>query len=344
MGPEAFDYVLPLAQIARHPPPTRTEARMMVVGDERPHRVSDLPRVLPPGALVVMNRSAVVPARLLMRRVRDDRVFELLVCAPGANAPKVLAWARKARALRSGDVLEAAGDPPLQLRYCADERAPHDPRARVFERLAGNVLEACTQSGEVPLPPYLGRPAESVDRARYQTVFASDPGSVAAPTAGLHFDDVLIAAIRPVFLTLHVGPGTFLPIEAQDVRDHRVPPEAVEIDAEAAHAIGVARAEGRPIVAVGTTVTRALEGVFATCGVIEPFSGTTDVVIGPGHMFAVVTHLLTNFHLPRSSLLMLTCAFGGMTRVMAAYERAVSQQFRFYSYGDCMFLSKAESL
>ena len=345
MGPEDFDYTLPPERIAQEPTARRAQARMFVVGADAPHAtVSDLPSQLPKDALVVVNASKVVPARVQATRA-DGRAFELLITAPGeggtethaptspAPARRIAAWVRGAKKLRVGDEL-VVGE--LRLRY--ERPDPVDPRARWFEVVAGEVLPALAEQGEVPLPPYIARPVRAEDRERYQTIYAQTEGSVAAPTAGLHFDRALFDALDTVAITLHVGPGTFLPMEAEDVRDHRVGRERFEISADAAAKIAAARDAGRPIVAVGTTVTRALETVGDD---LRPTTSSTDLVITPGHDFKVVTHLLTNFHLPRSSLLMLVCAFGGRARILDAYAQAVANDYRFYSYGDCMLVTRA---
>ena len=246
---------------------------------------------------------------------------------------------RGAKKLRVGDALVFA-EGRLRVRFEGPD--PVDPRARRFTLIEGRLTEALEAAGEVPLPPYIAREGapDDEDRRRYQSVFAAREGSVAAPTAGLHFDDAMIEALDPVRLTLHVGPGTFLPMEAKDVRAHRVGAERYAISEDAAARIEAARAEGRPILAVGTTVTRTLEAVAAqNGGRIVAGAGMTDLVIAPGHRFLVVERLMTNFHLPRSSLLMLTCTFGGQARVLAAYRHAVAQRYRFYSYGDCMLIT-----
>jgi S-adenosylmethionine:tRNA ribosyltransferase-isomerase len=331
MGPEDFDYVLPADRIAQEPAARRAAARMFVVGAQPPHAtVSELPARLPADALVVVNASRVVPARVQATR-GDGRAFELLLGAPRED--RVSAWVRGAKRLRVGDLL-AVGD--LRLRYAGPDEV--DPRARRFEVEAGAVLPTLAAEGEVPLPPYIARPVRPEDRTRYQTIYAETEGSVAAPTAGLHFDRELVDALDVVAITLHVGPGTFLPMEAADVRDHRVGREHFEIDEAAAQRIKAAREQGRPIVAVGTTVTRALETVGHD---IRPIVSSTDLVITPGFDFEVVTQLLTNFHLPRSSLLMLVCAFGGRERILDAYAQAIAQGYRFYSYGDAMLVSRA---
>ncbi|MCA9652736.1 MAG: tRNA preQ1(34) S-adenosylmethionine ribosyltransferase-isomerase QueA [Myxococcales bacterium] len=344
MGPEAFDYALPPEQIAQAPAGRRGDARMLVCTGLAPvhAHARDLVAHLPPDALVVVNASRVVPARL--HATRDDgRSFELLLCDPSpAQVPgaMVRAWVRGAKKLRPGQLLRAG---TLRLRHEGPDEV--DPRARRFVVEEGRVLPALHEHGEVPLPPYIARPKgpEPEDRERYQTVYAADEGSVAAPTAGLHLEPAVLAQLDLVELLLHVGPGTFLPMEAADVREHRVGAERIELTVESAARIEAARAVGRPIVAVGTTTTRALEGIAAAHhGRLPATFGTTDLVITPGFRFQVVTHLLTNFHLPRSSLLMLVCALAGREPVLGWYDAAVREGYRFYSYGDCMLLSRAE--
>ncbi len=339
MGPEGYDFALPPEQIAHAPTPERTGSRMLVLGAGLGHHhVRDLPGLLPDGALLVVNTSKVVPARLHGTRA-DGRSFEVLLCAPGPGqgpGTRVLAWVRGAKKLKAGDRLSFGEALTLSLEG-VDEV---DPRARAFRVEAGDVLSACTASGEVPLPPYIARPdgPRAEDAERYQTVFADAEGSVAAPTAGLHLDTSMVQRLQPAHVTLHVGPGTFLPMEAEDVRDHRVGAERYAIDAENAARIQAAREAGRPIVAVGTTATRTLETLGQGGRPIEGGSGQTDLMITPGYRFEVVTHLMTNFHLPRSSLLMLVCTLGGRERVLEAYGEAVREGYRFYSYGDCMLV------
>lgn len=289
-----------------------------------------------PAPLVVRNDSRVVPARVLARR-DDGREFELLFCDPAPSlevGARVRAWVRRAKKLREKDEL-SFGD--VRLAYVGPD--PVDSRARVLELLGGDLLGELERAGEVPLPPYVRRASGPTDDdlARYQTVYAGPPGSVAAPTAGLHFesDD----GLDTVELTLHVGPGTFLPMDVDDVREHRVGAERIHVSEAAATRITDAREQGRPILAVGTTVVRTLESVAALHdGRVVPYEGSTELVITPEHRFAVVDHLMTNFHLPRSSLLMLVCSFGGRERVLAAYRAAVEAGYRFYSYGDCMLV------
>ncbi len=298
-----------------------------------------LPEHVPDRALVVVNASSVVPARMVVQR-SDARTFELLWCAPAAGqgpGASVQAWVRGGKRLRCGDVLTVGA---LEVR-CEDDGG--DGRERSFVILSGDLIEACRAHGQIPLPPYIARPDGPVpaDLDRYQTIYADRDGSIAAPTAGLHFDEAMLAQLDVVRLHLHVGPGTFLPMDAADIRDHRVGAERIELGEVAALRIEEARAIGRPIVAVGTTVVRALESLAHGGRPLVAARTQTELVIVPGHRFEVVTHLLTNFHLPRSSLLMLACAFGGTERVLAAYVEAVAQGYRFYSYGDCMLLTRA---
>lgn len=345
MGPEAFDYALPPQQIAQAPTARRGDARLMVCTGPSPvhAHAHALAEHLPSDALVVVNASRVVPARLTVIRTTDRRAFELLVCEPapeqGPGTP-LRAWVRGAKKLRVGDVLGAEG---LRLRYEGPDAV--DGRARRFMVTAGEVLPTLASHGQLPLPPYIARPQgpEAADRERYQTVYARAEGSVAAPTAGLHLDPAQLDRLDVVELLLHVGPGTFLPMDVADVTAHRVGPERVTLTAAAAERIEAARAAGRPIVAVGTTTTRALEGIAAAHdGRLPPTEGTTALVITPGFRFGVVTPLVTNFHLPRSSLLMLVCALAGRSRVLAWYGEAVREGYRFYSYGDCMLVGRLD--
>ena len=346
-SPADYDFELPAEQIAQHPAAERRAARLLLLGrGDRPEhrRVAELPELLaacerPP--LLVINDSRVVPARIHVRRETGKR-FELLVVDPGRRelGDRLSAWVRGAKKLALGERLELDGG-GLALRYLGRDPGERDGRACSFEVVEGELLDALEARGELPLPPYIARPGgpSEIDRERYQTVFAHERGSVAAPTAGLHLDRGLLERIDHVAITLHVGPGTFLPMEVEDVREHRVGAERFSISPAAAARIEGARAEGRPILAVGTTVTRTLESVAAAHGGrVVAGSGTTELVITPGHRFAVVDMLMTNFHLPRSSLLMLVCSFAGRERVLAGYREAVAAGYRFYSYGDAMLI------
>ncbi|MEZ4454314.1 MAG: tRNA preQ1(34) S-adenosylmethionine ribosyltransferase-isomerase QueA [Nannocystaceae bacterium] len=343
IGPDAYDYELPAAQIAQTPAARRGDARLLVVrGETLTHARADaLPEHLPADALVVVNDSRVVPARLFPVRT-DGRRFELLIADPapglGVGDP-IHAWVRGAKRLQVGDRLEVDG---LALRF--EGADPIDPRARRFTVLAGDLMGTLETAGQIPLPPYIarGEGPSADDRQRYQTLYAAAPGSVAAPTAGLHWEPAILAALDLAPITLHVGPGTFLPMDVADVREHRVGRERYRVSEASAAKIEAARAAGRPIVAIGTTSTRALEAIAAAHdGRIVAGVGATDLVITPDHRFRVVDRLITNFHLPRSSLLMLVASLGGRERVMRAYREAVAAGYRFYSYGDCMVIDRS---
>jgi len=345
-SPHDFDFELPTAQIAQSPSERREQARLLVAGDPCQHlRFGDVRSVLPEGALVVLNDSRVVPARLFFERQGDARMFELLWCEPSPSVTpgqEIRAWVRGAKKMRVGDRLMCGGASVAYVR--ADEI---DPRARVFRVESGDLFEVATSQGSMPLPPYIARPEGTTDedKRRYQTVYARPPGSVAAPTAGLHFTEDLLAQIPHTFVTLHVGPGTFLPMEAEDVREHRVGTERFSVSEETAAQIESARASARPVIAVGTTTTRALESVAKRSGGrVVPGSFDTDLVITPGFDFQVIDGLLTNFHLPRSSLLMLVCSLGGVAQVLAGYQEAVREGYRFYSYGDAMFVPRVRMI
>ncbi len=333
-----FDYELPSELIAREPLPERSAGRLLVLGrgDGRleDRRVVDLPRILSPGDLLVVNDTRVIPARLHARRPSGGRVEVLIERLLGEReALALLGAGRKpkpgtALALEDGAVLRVGARRSIfwELRY----EGP------------GSLLEWLERSGTVPLPPYLGREAEERDRERYQTVFAREPGAVAAPTAGLHFDEALLRALRErgveqATLTLHVGAGTFLPVREEDPTRHRMHSERYRIPPTLVAAVERCRARQGRVVAVGTTVVRALESA-ALDGRLRSGEGDTELFIAPGFAFRVVDALFTNFHLPRSTLLMLVSAFAGRERVLAAYRHAVRERYRFYSYGDAMLI------
>lgn len=334
----AFDYHLPPEAIAREPAERRDAARLLVVDRARgrffDHRVDELPALLRPGDCVVVNNSRVIPARVEALDEAGRPVELLFVERAGEAAWRALV--RPGRRARPGALLRAGGPEGPRLRI-----AGADPEgARLVERLDGSIDDLLETWGTPPLPPYIARYRKPgpQDWERYQTVYAGPPGSIAAPTAGLHFTRELLARLeaRGVAvhaLTLHVGPGTFRPITTRRVEEHRLPPERVVIPPAVAAAVNAARAEGRRVVAVGTTTTRALEGAVVD-GRVEPREGTVDLFIAPGYRFRVVDALLTNFHLPRSSLLVLVAAFAGLDLVLAAYRHAVAAGYRFYSYGD----------
>jgi S-adenosylmethionine:tRNA ribosyltransferase-isomerase len=334
-----FHYDLPAALIAQTPLAERTASRLLCLDGATGHIddrfFADLPALLQRGDLLVFNDTRVIPARvfgekdtggrieLLVERVLDER--RVLAQCRASKPPKPEQWLHldggvQARVLaRHGEFYEI-------------EFAIAEPLVKVLERI-----------GHMPLPPYIARPDALADRERYQTVFAQIPGAVAAPTAGLHFDDALLTrldqmGVERAFVTLHVGAGTFQPLRVDDVAQHRMHSEWLEIGADTTARVHAAKRAGRRVIAVGTTVVRALETAAAD-GCIRSFRGETDIFITPGYRFRIVDALITNFHLPESTLLMLVCAFGGKENVLSAYRHAVAAHYRFFSYGDAMFVT-----
>jgi len=334
----AFHYELPDALIAREPAPRRADSRLLhldgATGAVVDRGFRDLPSLIRAGDLMVFNDTRVVPARLRARKASGGRVEILLERV--LDGPRALVQMKASKSPAPGSELAIDGGAGARV-------AGRDGEFWVleFDRPAAEVFE---QLGEMPLPPYLRRAPESWDRERYQTVYAREPGAVAAPTAGLHFDEDTIEACRSAGaatarVTLHVGAGTFQPVRAEDVADHVMHAERAEVPAATCEAIAACRARGGRVLAVGTTAVRALESAAAaTAGPLEPWSGDTRLFITPGYRFRVVDRLLTNFHLPESTLLMLVAAFAGTAHVLAAYRHAVEQQYRFFSYGDAMLV------
>ena len=340
MKTSEFDFELPEDRIAQEPAAERDRARLMAVerrGDGIGHASArDLPRLLRPDDLLVFNDTRVFPARLF-GTLDGTRKAEALFLRPVGKGEWLL-LVRPSRKVRPGSVLrfDSAGLEGEALRRGGEGewviRFPAD----------ADVDRALDGAGEVPLPPYIRRSPDESDRARYQTVFARERGSIAAPTAGLHFTDELLdaidrAGIRRARVTLHVGPGTFRPIRGEEVEGHRMEEEEYRIPEETAEAVERARWEGGRVVAVGTTVVRALESA-ARGDRIEPGGGWTRLFLHPPAEPRVVDGLLTNFHLPRSTLFLLVCAFAGADRMKRAYRIAVEEGYRFYSYGDCMLI------
>ncbi len=338
-----FDFVLPPERIAQHPARPRDSARLLAVGERLADRAArDLPALLRPGDVLVANDTRVIPAQLEGRRGAASVGITLDRPLPDGTWH---ALARNARRLHEGDELEFA----VGLRAMVRARDPDGGVALAFDREGAEFAAALERAGALALPPYIARPeGPSAEDARdYQTVFAARPGAVAAPTAGLHFTEALLAAldargVRRVTITLHVGAGTFLPVRTEDVTAHRMHAERGEITEEAAAAINAARAGGGRVVAVGTTSLRLLE-LAADAEGVRPFAGETDLFILPGFRFRAVDVLMTNFHLPRSTLFMLVCAFAGTGRMRAAYAHAIAAGYRFYSYGDACLLERAAS-
>jgi S-adenosylmethionine:tRNA ribosyltransferase-isomerase len=339
-----FRYELPATLIAQQPLATRSASRLLFLdsdrGEQRDLQFTDLPSLLRPGDLLVFNDTRVMPARLYGTKDTGGRVELLVERLPGGR--HVLAQVRASKPPKAGQALVLDGGIVARVagrqgEFYLLEIGGDEPIPELLERI-----------GHVPLPPYIQRGDQPADRSRYQTVFARDPGAVAAPTAGLHFDEPLLARLKVIgaefgYVTLHVGAGTFQPLRVDRLEDHRMHPEWMRVSAELASQVTAAKHDGRRVIAVGTTVVRALESAAKPDGRVAPFEGETDIFIHPGYRFRVVDALLTNFHLPESTLLMLVCAFAGTDAVLAAYRHAVAQKYRFYSYGDAMFVLPARA-
>jgi len=336
---DEFDYELPAGLIAQHPAASRSDSRLLCAGGEAlaDRRFSELPQLLAPGDLVVLNDTRVIKARLLGEKASGGRVEALIERVLSEH--EALAQVRASKPPREGS----------SLRFGASLEARVLGREGEFYRLrfpdGAPVLELLERHGSVPLPPYITHAPDSGDESRYQTVYARKPGAVAAPTAGLHFDEPLFAALRArgvelTWITLHVGAGTFQPMRTKDLAGHRMHSERYEIPDATAAAIDAARGRGGRIVAVGTTTVRCLEAAAAARGAVAPGSGETDLFITPGFEFRAVDRLITNFHLPRSTLLVLVSAFAGIEAMRHAYAHAVGQRYRFFSYGDAMLVDR----
>ena len=337
-----FDFELPPDLVALRPASARSASRLLHVDGATLDDLGfvALPELLDAGDVLVFNDTRVINSRLFGRKPSGGRVELLLerIVAPDE------AWLqlRASHPPKAGSHIELPGGAIATVL----ERDGRFFRLRIA---AGMAFDAyLDRYGEVPLPPYIARPADSVDRDRYQTVYARDPGAVAAPTAGLHFELPMLARLEArgvelAYLTLHVGAGTFQPVDSEDLTQHRMHRERFSLPAATVAAIERARAAGRRVVAVGTTSLRALESSVATDGRIEAGHGETVLFITPGYRFRVVDRLLTNFHLPRSTLLMLVCAFAGYETIRAAYAHAIRQRYRFFSYGDAMLLEPGMS-
>jgi S-adenosylmethionine:tRNA ribosyltransferase-isomerase len=343
-----FDFDLPPGLIARHPVEPRDAARLLVVGSGLADRhVRDLPELLRPGDLLVVNDTKVIPAQLAgWREGGGERGEAAIEVTLHRNAGGRLwqAFARPGKRLRPGDRIHFGDDFSAEVLA----KAPAGDITLRFDVGDTDLSAALARYGDMPLPPYIRklRPVEPRDADDYQTVYARDPGAVAAPTAGLHFTSGLLAelsarGIERVNVTLHVGAGTFLPVKTDRIEDHRMHAEYGEISAATAEAINRARTERRRIVAVGTTSLRLLETAARHDGLVEPFAGETDIFITPGYRFKSADLLMTNFHLPKSTLVMLVAAFAGLPRITAAYAHAVAESYRFFSYGDACLLERA---
>ncbi|MDF3845632.1 tRNA preQ1(34) S-adenosylmethionine ribosyltransferase-isomerase QueA [Pseudomonas citronellolis] len=333
-----FHFDLPEALIARHPLAERRASRLLVLdgpsGALSHRHFADLLEYLRPSDLMVFNNTRVIPARLFGQKESGGKL-EILV-ERVLDSRRVLAHVRSSKSPKPGSKILIDGGAEAQMLQ------RHDA---LFELgFAEDVLPLLERVGHMPLPPYIDRPDEAADRERYQTVYAERAGAVAAPTAGLHFDEGLLAAIREkgvdtAFVTLHVGAGTFQPVRVEKIEDHHMHSEWLEVGQDVVDAVAACRARGGRVIAVGTTSVRSLESA-ARDGQLKPFSGDTDIFLYPGRPFHVVDALVTNFHLPESTLLMLVSAFAGYPQTMAAYAAAVEHEYRFFSYGDAMFITR----
>lgn len=342
MNLDDFFYDLPPAQIAQHPSAERTASRLLTLDGEtgawRDRQFLDLPELLAPGDCLVFNDTRVIPARLFGRKDSGGQVEVMVERLLDARRAKV--QIRASKPPRAGSQILFGGQPGLEV-LGRDADGFYD----VGSAGAGSLSDLLQRVGHMPLPPYITRADERADAERYQTVYARSPGAVAAPTAGLHFDTAMLERLRAMgiaqtFVTLHVGAGTFQPVRSARIEDHRMHAEYLEVSADTCATIARTQAAGGRVVAVGTTSVRALESA-AVGGALAPYGGDTRLFITPGAPFRVVDALVTNFHMPCSTLLMLVSAFAGHTAVMNAYRHAVAAGYRFFSYGDAMWLTPA---
>ena len=337
-----FDYELPPELIAQRPLETRSSSRLLLLSRARQtithHQFVELPAMLREGDLLVRNETKVLPARLQGSKQSGGQVEVLLLRQHDTENNIWRCMTRSSRALKPGTLIDFPAEMTGEVLEAVD-----DGQRMVRFSSPASFLETLEQVGHVPLPPYIRRDDQPFDKDRYQTVYASNPGAVAAPTAGLHFTeetfaDLTARHIEVCGVTLHVGPGTFLPVRSENLQAHRMHAEAYDIPFQAAERINNARAEGRRIIALGTTVTRTLEHAVDANGLLQAGQGETDLFIKPGHSFRMVDALVTNFHLPKSTLLVLVSAFAGREFILRAYRTAVAQSYRFFSYGDCMLI------
>jgi S-adenosylmethionine:tRNA ribosyltransferase-isomerase len=342
-----FDYELPAELIAREPARPRDASRMMVLnratGERIDSQFSRLPEFLNPSDVLVINDTRVIRARIdgkLERAAGGTRDVEIFFATPAGNGSwEVLC--RPGKRIRSGDRIRFVGG---KIEGVFGERRDHGLRLLHFDSGNTSVEDFLETHGHIPIPPYIDRQDTAADAVEYQTIYAAAPGAVAAPTAGLHFTEAMFQTLRNkgvevVKITLHVGIGTFIPVRTENPEGHSLKPERFFMTAEAARVLNVAHDNNRRIVAVGTTSTRTLEYVMNRYGRFIETSGEADLFILPGYEFKAVRAMLTNFHLPKSTLIMLVSAFASRERILEAYEHAVAQRYRFYSYGDCMFIA-----
>ena len=343
---DAFDFPLPSELIAQHPAAERSGSRMLHVCGQRQKdcQFTDLPTLLKAGDLLVFNDTRVIKARFFGIKKSGGQVEVLLERI--VDATHAIAQVRASKSPKPGTKLRLAD----AFEVVVTGRAGANSEFFALETVDRNSLwELAERYGKLPLPPYIEHPAEDADETRYQTVYAREPGAVAAPTAGLHFDEPMLETLRSMgvgtaFLTLHVGAGTYQPVRVDRIVEHKMHSERFEIPAATADAIAATRATGGRVIAVGTTSLRALESAGNENGTVRAGGAETDIFIMPGYRFKVVDRLITNFHLPKSTLLMLVSAFAGYDNIRAAYAHAVAERYRFFSYGDAMLLEKTDAV
>ena len=334
-----FEYSLPENLVAQYPPGQRGQSRLLVLDKKKAaiqdRKFADLPDLLQEGDVLVFNNTRVIPARLFGNKETGGRV-EIMV-ERVLDKKEILVQLRYSKEPRTGSRILVEGGLCLEVLE----------RRGTFHVLClqdgSDITRLLEQSGHIPLPPYIQRQDDENDRERYQTVYAQVPGAVAAPTAGLHFTLEMLEklqekGIRMAYVTLHVGAGTFQPVRTGNIESHRMHSEFLEVDETACDRVNTARAEGNRVIAVGTTAVRCLETAVRN-GKLHPYSGETDLFIYPGFSFVLTDAMITNFHLPASTLLMLVCAFAGRENVLNAYQHAIRHEYRFYSYGDAMFIA-----
>jgi S-adenosylmethionine:tRNA ribosyltransferase-isomerase len=338
---EEFDYHLPPSLVAQYPPPQRGETSLMILHRQTgviEHRAfGDIAQYLNPSDLLVMNNTRVLPARLIGKKETGGRVEMLLIPSWNGLGGEWKALIKGARKMKQGARIR------FEQGLEGEVGEVKDGKGKVSFSGQGEVMDVLRKIGHIPLPPYIKRGDEQLDRERYQTVFAEREGSIAAPTAGLHFTHALLQSfrengVRATMITLHIGIGTFAPVKARDIKDHTMEAEWIEISEETAREIEGTKARGGKVIAVGTTTTRALESFSNGSGGVRPGKGMTSLFIHPPYRFEVIDGLVTNFHLPKSTLVMLASAFAGKDLLMRAYREALRRKYRFYSYGDAMLI------
>ncbi|ABV86794.1 tRNA preQ1(34) S-adenosylmethionine ribosyltransferase-isomerase QueA [Shewanella pealeana] len=337
-----YSFELPDELIARYPTAERTASRLLSLdgnsGQLADLQFTDILEQVNPGDLMVFNNTRVIPARMFGTKQSGGKL-EILV-ERMLDDKRVLAHVRCSKSPKVDSIVCLDGGYEMVM------LARHDALFELSLQSDKTILEVLEEVGHMPLPPYIDRPDEDADKERYQTVYNQNPGAVAAPTAGLHFDDAILAALKAkgvntAFVTLHVGAGTFQPVRVDNILDHKMHSEWAEVPQTVVDLIGETKARGNRVIAVGTTSVRSLESAAkASQGVLQSFSGDTDIFIYPGYQFQVVDAMVTNFHLPESTLIMLLSAFAGFDEVKNAYQHAIAQKYRFFSYGDAMFVTK----